>query len=194
MAASDPTYLRAFKDLTKSSPSIADRETMEKEFYGDSDRACGILYAGWVELLIESTLKQVFKKEVSAKLLDFEGPLGTFSAKIMMAYGLGVFGTKTNHDLLLIRTMRNGFAHCQLPLRFQLPEVKAVCDHFLIPDIAGIRCIPPYFYSLPDDRPDYLYDQAHPKTRFIICCYSIIHGLFEFKRTLEPRTPQSKLP
>lgn len=99
---------------------------MEKEFYGESDRACGILFASWVELLVERAIKYKLKRDPPTALFDFEGPLGTFSAKIMMAYALELFGSKTNHDLLLIRTIRNEFAHCQLPLRFDVPEVKGV--------------------------------------------------------------------
>lgn len=192
---SDPAYLRAFKEYAKSSPSVDDRDAMEKEFYGQSDRACGVLNASWLEQSIELSIQRILRPDYSRKLFDFEGPLGTFSAKIMMAYAMGLFGSKTNHDLLLIRTIRNEFAHCQLPLRFDIPEVKAVCDHLIIPDIENVRVIPMYIYQLPTLEPlENLYDKDHPKERFITCCHSIIYQLFYMGRTAMRLPMDSKLP
>jgi hypothetical protein len=107
----DSAYLRAFKDFTKSRPSVSAREDMEREFYGQNDRACGVLNASWVEQSLETAISRTLARPAS-KLFDTEGPFPTFSVKIQMAYALGLFGEKTNHDLLLIRTMRNGFARC----------------------------------------------------------------------------------
>src|SRR5260221_1856088 len=129
---SDPAYLRAFKNFAKRPPTLEESEAMEKEFYGESDRACGVLHASWVEQVLETAIRRRLRPNLSNRMFDFEGPVGTFSAKIMMGYALGLFGSKTNHDLLLIRTIRNEFAHCQLPLRFDLPEVKAVCDQLIL--------------------------------------------------------------
>jgi hypothetical protein len=189
---SDPTYLRALKEYTKSLPDHAQRDAMEQEFYGPSDRACGILFASWVELLVERAIKYRLKPNASPALFDYDGPLGTFSHKISMAYGLGLFGQKTNHDLLLIRTLRNEFAHCQLPLHFEIPEVKSLCDHLMLPDIEGVRTVPQYIYGLPDDRPGFWYDRDHPKTRFVICCYTIVDGLFQlYQMGLLPQVPST---
>jgi hypothetical protein len=193
---SDPAYLKAFKNFAKSRPNIADRRIMEKEFYGENDRACGILQASWVEQMLETAIKARLGSESHDNLFDFEGPLGTFSAKTIMGYALGLFGAKTNHDLLLIRMIRNEFAHCQLPLRFDIPEVKAVCNHLQIPDTEA-KVIPSYLIDmakdigLAEERPDNWSDRQHPKTRFVICCYSIIYQLFEDARHL---TPQSMTP
>lgn len=195
--ASDPAYLREFKNFTNSSPSAADREAMEKEFYGQSDRACGVLHASWVDQMLETAIKGQLRANLSNKLFGFNGPLGTFSARIMMGYSLGLFGQKTNHDLLLIRTIRNEFAHCQLPLRFDIPEVKAVCDKLIIPDTQA-RVIPPYLIDVATDvnQPvSHWIDRAHPKTRFVVCCYSIIYQLFDMWRNFKPPPPPpSRLP
>jgi hypothetical protein len=168
---------------------------MEKEFYGQSDRACGVLNASWLEQSIELSIQRVLRPDYSRKLFDFEGPLGTFSAKIMMGYAIGLFGPKTNHDLLLIRTIRNEFAHCQLPLRFDIPEVKAVCDHLIIPDIEDVRVIPMYLIDYANEGMHVLYDRDHPKTRFITCCHSIIYQLFYMGQSAKPlQAEPSKLP
>jgi hypothetical protein len=188
---SDPAYLRAFKTFAKSSPSVADRKAMEKEFYGENDRACGVLNASWVEQMLETAIKRRLRPDCPAKLFDYDGPVGTFSARIMMGYALNLFGPNTRHDLDLIRTIRNEFAHCQLPLSFDIPEIKAVCDHLLIPDTPA-RVIPPYLVDiamdvgLADETPDHWTDRQHPKTRFVVCCYSIIYQLFDGWRHFVP--------
>lgn len=195
MASSDPAYLRAFKEYAKSKPTVAHTAAMEKEFYGESDRACGILHASWVELSLTAALKRFFRPDAPSALFDYDGPLGTFASKILTAYGLGIFGSNTNHDLLLIRTIRNEFAHCQLPLRFDLPVVKAMCDHLLLPDNEQVRAVPSYFWSLPDEKPDSWFDEGHPKTRFVTGCYTIIFALLNFQLNhSQVRVEHTKLP
>lgn len=176
--ASDPTYLETFKEYTKSLPSVEDRDVMEMEYYAEGDRACAILQAVWTELIVERVLRGRLRWEGAAKLFDVNGPLGTFSDKIIMAYGMGIFGKKTRHDLDLIRHLRNGFAHCRLPLRFNTPEVKAVCDHLLLPDIESLRAVPTFLLDRPVHNGGEWHDKNHPRQRFIICCYTVISGLF----------------
>jgi hypothetical protein len=136
--ASDPAYLETFKQYAKSLPSGEDRDVMEMEYYAEGDRACAILQAIWTELIVERTLRARLRFEGAAQIFDVNGPISTFSDKIIMAYGMGIFGKKTRHDLNLIRHLRNGSAHCRLPLRFNTPEVKLVCDHLLLPDIDSL--------------------------------------------------------
>jgi hypothetical protein len=59
----DPAYLRAFKNPAKSRPNIGDRRMMEKEFYGENDRACGVLQASWVEQMLEIAIKARLRPE-----------------------------------------------------------------------------------------------------------------------------------
>jgi hypothetical protein len=176
--ASGPAYLETFTEYTKSLPGVEDQEVMEQEFYGESDRACGILQASWTELIVERTLRSRIRADGSSRIFDVNGPLGTFSNKIAMAFGLGIFGTKTRHDLDLIRHMRNGFAHCRLPLRFQIPAVKGVCDNLSLPDIETLRAIPTQLLDRQVTGGGDWHDLNHPRERYIICCYTIISGLF----------------
>ena len=64
------------------------------------------------------------------------------------------------------------------PSGLTFPKSKA-CDHLLLPDIEAVRVLPHYLISLPDDRADIWYDSDHPKTRFVICCYTIVYQLFQ---------------
>jgi hypothetical protein len=163
--ASDPAYLAAFKEYTKSLPSVEDREVMEMEYYAEGDRACAILQATWTELIVERTLRARLRFEGASQIFDSNGPIASFSDKIIMAFGMGVFGTKTRHDLNLIRHLRNGFAHCRLPLRFNSPEVKGVCDNLLLPDIESLRAIPTFLLDRPVHNGGEWHDKDHPRQR-----------------------------
>jgi len=151
---------------------------MEMEYYAEGDRACAILQATWTELIVERTLRARFRYEGASQIFDVNGPIASFSDKIIMAFGMGIFGKKTRHDLNLIRHLRNGFAHCRLPLRFNTPEVKLVCDHLHLPDIESLRAIPTFLLGHPVHNGGEWHDKDHPRQRYIICCYTIISGLF----------------
>ncbi len=177
--ASDPTYVRAFKEFTKTSgsPTSEQRLEMEKEFYGESDRACVILQASWTELMVERAVRSRLRGTRSGELFGRNGPLSNFSNKISMAYSMGIFAEKTRHDLTLIRELRNGFAHCQLPLRFKMPIVKTMCDNMQLPDLDEHRAIP-NILDRPIEGDGQWHDRDHPRERYMICCHTIITGMF----------------
>lgn len=58
------------------------------------------------------------------------GPLATFSAKISVGYGLGLFGPMTRQDLNLVRDIRNFFAHAKIAADFNTPAVASACERF----------------------------------------------------------------
>jgi hypothetical protein len=191
---SDPAYIKAFKALAKSRIDPAEADTVEREFYEESDRSCWILNAAWTELALERGIRAVLRPDLPTKFFDFEGPVGTFSAKIQMAYALGIFGSDTRHDLELIKLIRNTFAHSQKPLKFELPEVRAVCDHMKLPG-SKWRILPPFMLRLPDTKSESWFNENHPKTRLAIGCYSIIYPVLNFAfSTQYKNTKHTSLP
>jgi hypothetical protein len=60
--------------------------------------------------------------------LGNDGPLGTFSAKIWLGYGLELYGPKTRHDLE--SHIRNAFAHTKKAITFESPAVENKCSGF----------------------------------------------------------------
>ena len=139
---------------------------MEKEFYGESDRACVILQASWTELMVERAVRSRLRGTRSGELFGRNGPLSNFSNKISMAYSMGIFAEKTRHDLTLIRELRNGFAHCQLPLRFKMPIVKTMCDNMQLPDLDEHRAIP-NILDRPIEGDGQWHDRDHPRERYM---------------------------
>jgi hypothetical protein len=58
-------------------------------------------------------------KSLRKRMFTGYGPLATFSAKIDLAYMLGVFGADTYQEIQKIRKMRNIFAHSKELLSFK---------------------------------------------------------------------------
>jgi hypothetical protein len=70
----------------------ADFKKFVDEFKGESDRAAVILGAAKLDLLLYQIIQQYLLPITGSKdeLLDGDSPLGTFSAKILLANRLGL--------------------------------------------------------------------------------------------------------
>jgi hypothetical protein len=83
------------------------------EFKGETDRAAVILGAAKLDYLLYQILSTFFVPCAggSDELLDGDSPLATFSAKINIAYRLGLIDSQFARALHLVRRIRNTFAH-----------------------------------------------------------------------------------
>ena|SRR5579862_6438575 len=79
----------------------------------EGERAAVVVGAARLELALERLLTRVMQPHPggSDNLFDPERPLGTFSAKISLAFRLGLLDPKVESALQLIRRIRNEFAH-----------------------------------------------------------------------------------
>jgi len=109
---------------------------IKAELGKESDRGCALVAAAYLEDELVELLKRFLIKQpdaASKALFDFNGPLGTFSAKIRMAHALGLISTETQKGLDILRKIRNEFAHLHEPVTFQSDAVKqrteAMLDH-----------------------------------------------------------------
>lgn len=94
-----------------------DVEHVSKELWGESERASVIVGSA----LLDETLRQIItnfliqdktsKKKHDKELFEGYGPLATFSARIKIAFRLGLISENEKRNLDLIRKMRNDFAH-----------------------------------------------------------------------------------
>lgn len=101
-------------------PITADAAEFVADIFGlmgrlsfESERAAVIVAAARVDVELEKLIKHVLKPHPggSDPLLDSERPLGTFSARISMAYRLGLIDQDFEHSIQMLRKMRNDFAH-----------------------------------------------------------------------------------
>jgi DNA-binding MltR family transcriptional regulator len=107
-----------------------------RELKHTSDRAAAIVGASMLELSIETLLKRVlldYKRNkdnsVHGDMFRSSGPLGSFSAKINLAFMLGLCSAEAWRDLDYVRAIRNAFAHRIEAQRFSVEQIKAWCEN-----------------------------------------------------------------
>jgi hypothetical protein len=178
-------YLKTFKAFIDTPPDFSHLLAMEEEFYLGSDRAAVILQASNVENILESLIqtkmRQPLSNDLRDRMFDGNGPLATFSHKIMIGYALNLYGPMFRHDLDLIRELRNGFAHVRLPMTLTTAEVAGMCKNLQLPD-SNLRWLP-MAYSEKFDL-EIVTDDAHPRTRFTRACHTIALCLLELGQAL----------
>ncbi len=104
------------------------------------DRAAALIAAQFVEYAAQQAIEAHLADGFDGKEI-FDGPgapLGTLSAKIVLADGLGIVSKAEREDLDTIRNIRNAFAHSMTHIAFTDAEVAALCGSLHGSDVAAI--------------------------------------------------------
>ena len=107
-----------------------------RELKGESDRGTALLYAAWIDHLLEQKLRLHFSKgnaKQRDQLFEETGAFHTFASKVSAAFCLGWLDPDVRHDIDLIRRIRNLFAHQIHGLSMDSLRVRAFVDTFRIP-------------------------------------------------------------
>lgn len=101
------------------------------ELTKESDRGCALLAASHLDFLLIKMLKSklIGSNNQLDLLFDNNGPLGTFSSKILMSFSLGLISKIELDDLQIIRKIRNEFGHSSSILNFESNKFKAQCNN-----------------------------------------------------------------
>lgn len=84
---------------------------LERELNGQSDRGLVIVGAAGLDMMLEGLLTQRLNGEVKREeIFGGNGPLSEFSARIKLAFGLGLISRKEQRELMLVRKIRNKIA------------------------------------------------------------------------------------
>lgn len=87
----------------------------------ESDRGAVIILVSIIDDVLAAALERKMvplNSDEKARLFGFDAPLGSFSARIKMAYALGVIDKDDRDDLNVMRAMRNACAHSRGGLSF----------------------------------------------------------------------------
>lgn len=115
----------ALRALASESRSLSDLFAQEA-----SDRAAAIVEATQLDARLKSAIltKMVpLTKGEEGALFKGDAPLASFSARIRMAYALGIISKDMRSDLDAIRDIRNVFAHAQKHITFETDAVRSAC-------------------------------------------------------------------
>jgi DNA-binding MltR family transcriptional regulator len=102
---------------------------------GKGDRSTAILGGVYLKAHLGQLLARfcVEQAEVRAVLLKEEQPLGSFSARIKLAYALGLVSEHEYHDLILIQGIYYDFLNQLDGSRFSDDDIKERCMRLKIP-------------------------------------------------------------
>lgn len=111
---------------------------IRKEFAGSSDRGITIISASMLDYLLEELLTayliDIESKNDRNNIFYNNGPLSSFSNKILMSHSLGLISDFDKNLLNNIRAVRNKFAHEIAGASFDDDSIKAKCEKLKIPD------------------------------------------------------------
>lgn len=110
-------------------------EDVDREFEGTSDRAAAVVGAS----LLDAHLRVLFEAVLShdadleALLEGTNAPLQSLSAKSDMAFALGLISRREHRNLVIIRRIRNIFAHRVGQVSFSVSEISDRCAELDVP-------------------------------------------------------------
>jgi DNA-binding MltR family transcriptional regulator len=113
------------------------------EFQGETDRAAAVLAAAFADELLKALLSASFvdNSRMVQGLLGRDGAAATFSARVALAYAIGLISHDEADDLDRLRRIRNDFAHQLHGLSFGTQRIKDLANAF--------RCVARTFREHP---------------------------------------------
>ena len=120
----------------------ADLQAFLAEYQNESDRACAVLGAAYIDVKLDELIRAsltVPDKALAESLSGKNGPLSSFSSRINLSYALGLITKSERDDLNLIREVRNAFAHQLHGLTFASPKVASWSKGLAAPKIFGSK-------------------------------------------------------
>ena len=164
--------LETLEDLSKGEPKAHEIAQLAKAIENESDRSVALIHAAIVENGLFWALNCRFPEQgddVRNAIFSSSGaPIGSFSAKIIMARGVGIIKQQSQDELNLIRRIRNAFAHSFRPIDFSHPTIEAACSKFT-------------FLQQPPPLPE----KNTSRSRFILASSYLFAGLID-NATLQP--------
>lgn len=101
------------ENMAKLAAFLGDDVSFSKTLSLESARGKALVGAAILETGLEALIRArlVDASTEIESLVNADGPLGSFSNRIRLAYCLGLVSKDEQHDLEMVRRIRNGFAH-----------------------------------------------------------------------------------
>jgi DNA-binding MltR family transcriptional regulator len=120
--------------------------SLNLEFKGQSDRSLAIVAGSFLDEFLTILIRGfiVEDKKLHEELFQTDRPFSTFSAKIKVAYALGLISSREKKELDVIRETRNKFAHTVGLVSFSDQSIKDKCgnltlsEELYIPEISSV--------------------------------------------------------
>jgi len=132
-----PGSVKSLRRYYKDKLTVPSADGLVAELAGESDRAAIILLTALIESALAYRIGSSLSFRPNEAQFDhafrFEGPLGTFSARIEIAFLFGLIDETTRTQLDLVREMRNACAHSKYEMHFGVQELANVAKRLFRP-------------------------------------------------------------
>jgi DNA-binding MltR family transcriptional regulator len=123
--------IRPFKQLTRTTPKIAEMESIWGEIGRYSDGTAALVVSAWIDRHLEEAIKlnlvtYLTETEVGSFFIN-QGILESIGAKTKLAHGLGIIGPITRDGITSTTQIRNVFAHSPEIVNFETKEIVERC-------------------------------------------------------------------
>jgi DNA-binding MltR family transcriptional regulator len=108
---------------------LADVGRFFQDVQRETDRGIALVSAAFLDDAVQALIRAALTADsrTAEGLFGYPGPLHSFAARTDLAYCMGLIGNGSYQDMLLIRNLRNNFAHGHRPATFDDPEVRQKC-------------------------------------------------------------------
>jgi DNA-binding MltR family transcriptional regulator len=119
---------------------VADME-FRRRLTPETDRGAALAVRAYLEHRLGELLRAalVHNKKLEKELYGGNGPLAVFSARINVAYSIGLLSADEMRNLHLIRAIANAFAHEPGDITFADPEVVSRCANLSAVELRDIK-------------------------------------------------------
>jgi hypothetical protein len=122
-ADSTPNSVKTLRAFYRGRINLAPPEEFMTAVVRESDRAAVVLMSSLLDdflcIAISTKMESEHSLEELEHIFRFEGPLGTFSARVEIACLFGVIDDGLYQQLTMLREMRNACSHSKRPLSFK---------------------------------------------------------------------------
>jgi DNA-binding MltR family transcriptional regulator len=103
---------------------------LRSELTKESDRGMSLYATAYIDKKLELLLKKklIGSNNHLKEIFSFNGPVGTFSSKIKLAYSIGLIDKVIMSDINILRQIRNEFAHSEKNISFETDSIKKLCN------------------------------------------------------------------
>lgn len=132
-----PMVSRPLRNLSRRPIRRKDVDAFTASLNLLSDQAVALVCAALVERSLERVMLSRLRrltKTMHNELFAGLGPLASFSAKIKLAYALGIVGPEAVADLTKVKDIRNQFAHSFHPVSFRTRAIAGYCRQLKTPN------------------------------------------------------------
>jgi hypothetical protein len=121
----------SLQDIPRQLPSDHDLKHYFEHIQKESDRGAATMAAALLERALEDAIrKRLHDPGDGTADTWFEGinaPFRTFSAKISLGRALAIYPAEIEGHLIVIKNIRNAFAHGMIPIDFSHPALRREC-------------------------------------------------------------------